>query len=363
MKRKPTSKPMKKTLALLTLGGLVAASTVQAQVDVYVTGSTAFRANAYRSIRALYGANLSSQNPADPASGANQVTWSGTVPGLFGGQTVTIRASYSGSAAGVQALVQNTSQNYLSSSTPGVTNLVSHQADLAFSDVFQSGTVFQSIALDDVSVGVLPFAWVKSVNGAAAVTNVTIQQLQPFLSNGRVKLSYFTGNGSDTNFMYLVGRDTGSGTRITAEKDSLFIGTPVLWAPDGSCNWTNNNPGFSSGSGLAGILNGSCGPAMGYLGLSDANTVNSGGNILSYDGVRPYYGTVGSPDFTPVRQGLYSFWCYEHLFARQSAPANVATFRTGLATEIENDLATSTTAVQVSTMKVSREADGGPISP
>jgi hypothetical protein len=140
---------MKKTLILLALSGLFAASTVQAQVDIYITGSTAFRANAYRSIRALYGANLTGQNPADPASSANIVTWSGTIPALFGGQTVTVHASYSGSAAGVQALVQNTSQNYLTSASAGVTNLTSHQADLAFSDVFQATTLFTTPALID----------------------------------------------------------------------------------------------------------------------------------------------------------------------------------------------------------------------
>jgi len=64
-----------------------------------------------------------------------------------------------------------------------------------------------------------------------------------------------------------------------------------------------------------------------------------------------------------VRKGLYSFWCYEHLYARSGAPANVNTFRNGLATEINTDLATSTTAIQISTMQVVRNTDGGPISP
>ena len=283
---------MKKTSVLLALGGLFAATAVQAQVDLYITGSTAFRANAYRSIRALYAGNLTSQNPADPASGANQVTWSGTIPGIFGGQTVTIHASYSGSAAGVQALTQNTSQNYLSSSTPGQTNLVSHQADLAFSDVFQSSTVFQSPSLSDSQVGVLPFAWVKSQSGASSITNVTIQQLQSFLANGIMPLSYFNGNPADDGTItYLVGRDSGSGTRITAERDALFIGSPLLWQPDGLCNWSIS-AGFSSGSGVAGVLNGTCGPALGYLGLSDAATVNSGGNIIAYNGVKPFLGTI-----------------------------------------------------------------------
>src|SRR4029077_1208811 len=182
----------------------------------------------------MYGVNLASQNPADPSPNANQVTWSGTIPGLFGGQTVTIRASYSGSAAGVQALAQNTSQSYLNSSTPGNTNLITHQADLAMSDVFQSTTIFQTPALSDQSVGVLPFAYVKSVTTPGTVTNITIQQLQTFLPNGFLPLSYFTGNSADdATAIYLVGRDSGSGTRLTAERDALFVGTPLLWAPDG----------------------------------------------------------------------------------------------------------------------------------
>jgi hypothetical protein len=88
---------MKQILALITFSGLFAAATAQAQVDIYITGSTAFRANTYRSIRAIYGGNLTGQNPADPgASGSNSVTWAGTIPALFGGQTVTVRAAYSG---------------------------------------------------------------------------------------------------------------------------------------------------------------------------------------------------------------------------------------------------------------------------
>ena len=46
---------MKKLVTLLTLGGLLSASTLQAQVEFYITGATAFRANAYRSIRNMFG--------------------------------------------------------------------------------------------------------------------------------------------------------------------------------------------------------------------------------------------------------------------------------------------------------------------
>ena len=354
---------MKQILALITLGGLLAAATAQAQVDIYITGSTAFRANTYRSVRLIYGGNLTGQNPADPnGSGSNSVTWAGTIPALFGGQTVTVRATYSGSAAGIQALTANSSLTFLSSSTAGDTSTTTHTADLALSDVFQSSTLFTTPALTDTNVGVQPFAWVKSSTTSANVTNITIQQLQAFLSGGVMPLSYFTGNSADASLMHLVGRDSGSGTRITAELDALFVGTPLLWAPNGSCVWALS-AGFSSGSGIAGVLNGACSASIGYLGIADAKTVNSGNNVLAYDGAKPFVGLITAPDYAPVRRGQYSLWSYEHLFKRTTASANVNAFYGRLASEIDTDLATSTTAIQVGTMLVSRLADGGPIAP
>ena len=357
---------MKKLLTILTVGGLYAAATAQAQqVDLYITGSTAFRSNTYRSIRALYGANLTGQNPADAggnASGSNIVTWSGTMS-AFGSQVVMIHASYSGSAAGVQALVQNPNLTFYASATAGDGTTLSHTADLALSDVFQSTTAYPKPALVDSTVGVQPFVYVRSAATPTTVTNITIQQLQAFMSGGLEPLSYFTGNAADdSNLMYLVGRDTGSGTRITVERDALIIGSPLLWAPDATCAW-NVSPGFSSGSGIVTVLNGACGAAIGYLGIADAKNVNTGANILSYDGVKPFYGPIITPNYTPVLKGLYSCWSYEHLFIRSGAAANVVTFRNSLKTEINNDLATSTTAIQVGAMKVSRAADGGAISP
>src|SRR5262245_34407587 len=139
-----------KTLNYLSVvgGSLLAATAVQAQVDIYITGATAFRANAYRSIRTMYGGNLTSQNPAHDASGQNRVTFQGTIPGLYGAQTVTIRTSYSGSVEGVQSLVQNiTTNEFLTSATPGIGTLATHLCDLSFSDVFQSSTIYQSQTL------------------------------------------------------------------------------------------------------------------------------------------------------------------------------------------------------------------------
>src|SRR5678816_4225393 len=94
--------------------GAAFAAPVHAQVEINISGAVAFRDTAYRAIRALYGADLSSQNPADAAGTQNQlkVTWTGTLPTLFGNQTVTIRAFYNGANAGIQDLTQNRNVSY-----------------------------------------------------------------------------------------------------------------------------------------------------------------------------------------------------------------------------------------------------------
>ena len=42
---------MKKTLTMAVLGGLFAANTLQADVNIYIAGSTAFRANVFRAVQ------------------------------------------------------------------------------------------------------------------------------------------------------------------------------------------------------------------------------------------------------------------------------------------------------------------------
>src|SRR5471032_2580749 len=118
---------MKKLLTLALFGGLFAATTLQAQVSIYISGSTAFRANAWRAITNLYGGNLTGENPGGTGplllttnnSGANLVTFTGTMPALFGGQTVTIFTSWNGSAQGTHNVVSNDTINFLTNGFSG----------------------------------------------------------------------------------------------------------------------------------------------------------------------------------------------------------------------------------------------------
>jgi hypothetical protein len=372
---------MKKITTLGILGLVCTAVSVQAQVNIYITGSTAFRASMFRAITNLYGANLQNENPGGTTannSGANQVTYGGLMSGVFGSQQVTIYTSMSGSIAGVQTLAQNLTPTFFNSPTNGDATTVNHQADLAFSDVYQAATGYQTPALADLLVAVQPFAFTKSVSSPARLTNITHQQIQPFFANGFIPLSYFTGNTNDsTTNCYLPGRSIDSGTRLTAEYDSFFApgGVEQPYAPNVSGVWSPS-VGYSSGSGVRGALNqANAGPAIGYLGIADAMVVNNGSNNITYNGALPYLGTLntgttsvtGTNDYTPVIKGQYSYWSYEHLFERTSVSpgSSVDLLRSNLSTHIDLDIATVYPKVDVrlSEMQVSRPADGGPITP
>lgn len=350
-------------LATAAVGLTVAA---QAQVEIRITGSTAFRATTYAAIRNLYGANLTGQNPAHDASGKNQVTWAGTIPALFGAQTVTVRASYSGSVEGIQSLVLGNNETFLASATAGDTNTVAGPADIAFSDVFQSTTDFTSPVLSDTKVGIVSFAWVRSVTTPTTVNNITHQLAQQFLATGDLPIGQFTGDLSQTQDIYLVGRNKLSGTRITAQADCGYGGNAdaQLWQLDGAGGTVGTtfvqSSGFSSGGNAAAVLKvaGAANPSLSYLGISDANGVNGGANLLTFNGV-PF-------SVSNVWNGTYSFWAYEHAFLKPSVGANAKKFvqdAAGLKTAIDTLLLTSTGNTALSKMKVARNADGGPIFP
>jgi len=361
---------MKTNQLILTLasGLLLAASSVQAQVEIRISGAVAFRDTSYRAIRALYGANLASQNPADAAGTPNQlkVTWTGTIPSLFGAQTVTVRAFYNGANAGIQDLTQNRNVNFLATSTPGDTNTVNLQSDLAFSSVFQQSTAFTSPVLDDIRFGVTPVFFVKSASAPAGLTNITVQQYRTLAANGAVPAYFFTGDTNDTQLIHYVSRDPSAGQRTIVQRENAFTGNPIFY------NWVTNGgaPQFvidatgRTSTQIRDLLNVS-GPAISYLTGVDAINVNGGANILAYNGSKAFLGGYSSisNNHLPVITGQYSQWGYEHLFIRTTASQNIRDLRTALIAKVDLDLQTSAYSIPLSRVRVERTAEGGPVSP
>ena len=404
---------MKKILTIAALGGLFAASTAQADVNIYIAGSPPFRANVFRAIEAAFdGGTPTSINPANAGTGTGVYTAQGTMNSLYGAQTVTIYASFNGSVQGLEDLLNNTSLTF-TNITPGG-SAVTAVPTITFSDVDKSSTLAASAPVTETHVAILPFVYCRNPLTPTTVTNVTGHQLQSLWNNGALKLSLFTGNtNDDSGLMYVTGRNKDSGTRVCGGSDAYYTGTPILYGFNTTFpnTWAIMNQnlsgtlygfGYSSGGNEAIALTNqlASGPCIGYEGLNDALTVagsactgapkvNGGGNcsIIAYDGFLPFnnyaISTSGSPtvvpaypDFTPIIEGQYSFWSYECIEMLNTHTSDTTyQYYTNMVSGLDYDLLQAevnggnsskygpVTALRLSEMRCNRSSVGGSITP
>jgi hypothetical protein len=221
-------------LALLTLAGAA-----HADVTVEITGATAFRAAALKTIKARYAAAgvPSFKFAHDQAAGnldatspnATRAIFIGNFPGVAG--TTTIRCCFTGSVEGIRAVAlvtDPTPPTYYQPSllnsvtaTPtgaelanqGTTGAATSESDIAFSDVTKAVTPYAGINLQpsNPAVGVVVFTMLA--NEGATFTNVTAQQFRALMTTGSQPKSLFTGVTADTDLVFATGRNDGSGTR------------------------------------------------------------------------------------------------------------------------------------------------------
>ena len=165
--------------------------------------------------------------------------------------------------------------------------------------------------------------------------------------------------GSSTNPVYMIGRDSGSGTRISVEKDIGFVGSPILWTTNGTGQFVQH-AGHSSG-GLERNVIAAKADAIGYLGRADLAAIATSATGISYDGVA--YSSQN------VQNGSYAIWGYEHIYNRAGAlSANQTLVRDALKAAIGNSTFQTTVALYtnsfeaISLMQVERGADGGTIT-
>jgi len=394
------------------------AGTGIAQTKIYITGSSAFRSATHTAVDTLLAGSGTIVKASDNANfgSANAVSWTG---GSVGGQPVTIKTSWSGSAAGIQTVAGALPVRFLPDGATGTANTDPRNAanpaetatpDIAFADNYQSSTVFNGTfnnvayqPLTDNIVGVVTFRWIAS-NGFPAGQTVTTQLAQYLFGSGSIPLALFTGLPADHNkVVFATGRDPDSGTRITTFAESgigvfsivkqfqptTFADDPAVTGVDtsivsaqrlypvqtinGVSTQFPGNSGESSGSTLRGFTNktlaasvydpdgvgNTAGYYVTYMGTSDASTVLAASVKpavpLRYNGV----------DFstTAVQEGQYTFWGYQHLMYRAGLSGAKLTFATSLRTTIVNtSAATLAPNVKLSDMQVSRTSDGGQVA-
>jgi hypothetical protein len=393
---------------LLFLASILAFSLVSlapGQTIIRITGSSTLCAAANAAI-------LKILQPGTTTYGYTGTNLNTATQAIFTGTTVNsnipviIKTSWSGTVSGIIILTENdpvpdsaigVSGGWLVNSTPqsagGTPNANAANtdppttADVTFSDLFQTSTIYPKPALAGAGshsgvVAVIPFEWVlgNCAPGTppAGFTNVT-KQLAQSVFLGVAVLSQASENTADWDtFIQVFGFDSDAGARLEVQAQTGFggIAAPFQYQPtivsgvitsidpwpaqitDGT-SYPLGSQGFSSGADLAAALstpgmltaNDNPGLNIGYLDISDAQSVTHG-TALKYNGI------AYNPN--AVQQGRYVLWAYEHVYYRTSFAAPSKTVVDQLANEIHDVTANTTVSgIPLSSMQVQRLVEGG----
>lgn len=346
---------------------------------VYMTGSTAMRSIVYTTLNTPGAVFDSAPSFAgydgSSASGCNYMTFVGTI----GGVSTTVKCHWSGSEAGIRDAVTGQTETFLDDSlngtgynagAPGAT--VNASADLAMADNNQRFSRTPTPELTTgTNVGIITFTWVRNPSSLwTGANNVTDQQIRQALK-GYCHLSLFSGNNADTSYVYVSGRNNGSGTRVNAFGTSGFgiFTSPNQIELDSSGNMQflasvgdyAGDDGFESGGTLAGTLgvdtatkpdqfNGGTGfTVLSYLGRGDADkAIGLGAVELTLNGV------AATPQ--NIIEGKYNYWGIEYIYQKNGASVDAQTVYGKLANPTTgiNNYCDGVKAIKLSDMHATR---------
>lgn len=402
------------TSALLALGLISAAGAAYADStisigghtydQVFLTGSTAARANVYNALFATSG-GVFTGGPTGSEGAAGATISNGTsnysIWGQIGaGNYYCVCVDLTGSEAGLYALQHETqpeidvtvgSTTYDLPGTPNPSAFVNpntgvvftNTADLAMADTSQKvslsyGGGFANLT-DFGLVGAVPFEWVKGKNSGpdsswTNLVNITDPQANIVLGSPDQYASYFTGVAANQDGVYVVGRNRGSGTRVNtmldtlhgvtigvdqwAPADTTYAGTPPALTFGTIQSITSagglievGNDGYDGGSSVAKVLED-----------DEKSAIDPNGNGTNDLILIGYLGTSDASTATGggavaltlngvaendgnVEQGTYSFWGHEHLYGTASVDSAVETVGQTLAgSSVNEKLGTGNTA-------------------
>ena len=141
---------MKKILLLALAAGLISTSPLMA-LDLYITGSTAFRANVHDACFKLFDSapteitgTVATGGDSKTGNAAAQWVMTGTVGNkvpAVGSTPLTIHALFTGSVQGVQTVEQGTKLTFITISN-GIAVITNNTPTIAFSDCSSESTPF-----------------------------------------------------------------------------------------------------------------------------------------------------------------------------------------------------------------------------
>lgn len=366
-----------KKSVLLAAISLAAASSGNAQTVIDITGSTAGRSAVHNAIRSVLSNETFVYNGSN-FNGASKTLFKGDI----GGTPVIVRTSWSGSAAGVRDVAQNNGSVWFANTSIDTNSLnntnvnlannsantVTDTPEIAYSDVFQSSTIYGSPTLTDDKAGIIPFKFFASADAPSTLTNITSLQARSLFGAGYIPLAVFTGNSSDqATYVYSTGRDPESGTRITGmaeigygvfgavqhNQPAITSGAVTALIPWPAGTYAEGNGGYTSGSNVKTALEANgFGNGFGLISFTGPSDWSTAAKELSYNGVS--YSTDN------VKQGKYTFWGYLHQMKHNSLAGTANTFYASLLTAVRAD---TSWLVKTVDMNVERSSDGGLINP
>jgi hypothetical protein len=372
---------MKKTLLLTLSFGLAGATSVMADADLFITGSTAFRSQVYNACQKMFSGTptIFTGTPAtggDTKTGSSAAQWTMTgTPSAALTQisgTLTIHGLFTGSVQGCQT-VENTVKLLFMDKTG---NKMTNTPTIAFSDVSSTSTPYPATGnYSEEQVAVQPFVMCHSVP-LTSISNISYEQLKYTIQAGRIPLSAWSNKSTDHGtFIYLLNRTLDSGTRRTTfamenngfnvnaitynydpTNNAFYKATNTLNAATGGVSNNvasygvvgtpgNNGANLQWGQGYVGGgdiktalgysgSSFSADQAIAYLSLADAQGVTgvNWSQVMSINGMWPTAagagitaGTGTTNDFSPIVMGMYPHWATEVVIYPIVDPNSIST--------------------------------------
>jgi hypothetical protein len=231
------------------------------------------------------------------------------------------------------------------------------------------------------------------------ITGITSQLFRALAGEGQITRGQFFGNTTDTTKVTLIGRDPDSGTRLTTLAETGYgsqtgvvqyypyngatvisayntagapqVITSLAKVPASTVDGVPvglGNGGYNSGGNVGKAMTSATSAAIGdlvtYVGASDAGNSMAPANSVTPPHSLTYNGVA--PSATNIKNGLYTFWGYEHVYYRggSSVASIVDTIAADIAAEPTPSLSGSQDippSIALGDMQVQRGADGGTV--
>jgi hypothetical protein len=345
-------------LLLAGIAGVVVSPNLHADVEVLISGGNASSSVLFDRATNLFGGAFTATYGL---SSSTVRTYAGHIPGYSGLGVVTLDFVLNGAVGGLLDISQG-----LPEATANGNNLVPTLVDSSTSPDAVGVNPAQFTALPTY---VVPYVFIKNTGSAdtAGIVNLTQRQAALLESAGATLPATFFG-GSSTNVIYFVGRNKDSAVRTEVDLNVQANGFQtyttngagqIVQDTTGLDQEGNLDPGQSSGSTLVNVVK----AITNSIGTIAVQNLKSGVVQLAYEGVN--YSTNN------VQNGSYPLWGYENYYylTSLSDPNQLQVINllyqsvTNSTFQSSANPVFSTNFISLSSLKVTRNADGGSIIP